>query len=800
MKKILVVLMLLLVTVGVFGTTYYVNQDGTKDFTTIQAAINVTRSGDRIIVAAGIYVENIKIKRKSISLVGAENAGVIIDGNQGSRVITIDNCNNSTLSNLTIINGLNFVDDSGGRAEDEVYEFFVESGLIDGGRAIDSARGSGIYCVNSNVTLSNLTIAENDISVPIGDGGLGLGAGIYCEYSTLDISNSVIRNNTITTEQMALGFGGGIFSFASNLNLDEVTILNNSVTAAGAGMFLGKPASSSNNYVANLNKVVIGDNVASNNVTVLTYGAALCSGNCEVNCDDTTIVKNIASQNTALYLFEGSTTTFENSIVWDGFIDLSPVGEINTLTIDYSDIEGGYEGEGNIDADPLLDVNYQPMWTTDTKSPCIDTGNPDSEWDIDDTPADMGAVPTIDHDYYDRRLESGWTWLCFPILDHVYKNGDIAKHMLADIISNQSPQYSDLDHALWREFNHTEDDFIQRNDLNNAWSNLTHEFTSVQGYKFRMQDNVEANLEMSGWLASPYTYFPPLEANCEQWMGYFLEERFSCEDAFGNNWDNVITIEAQDWYYVANTNGPSSTIHSLEPEQMYIVTFYEDVDNFQWDNNFEQEAEPFVRLEPQYFEYEEKADYEVIDVLDIPEDVVEIGVYQDDRCVGAVVTDEDAEQILVYSDRMNRDETVFTFQLVYGRSGAVPLNNYTVYDEKVGDYVKGNITPGRQDYSAIRFEGGEPTDPPQVMQLLGNYPNPFTGETTISFSLTTNLHEKARIEIFNIRGQKVENLQITNSPNQQIIWNANNFANGVYFYKLVVDGIAVDTKKMILLK
>jgi hypothetical protein len=86
---------------------------------------------------------------------------------------------------------------------------------------------------------------------------------------------------------------------------------------------------------------------------------------------------------------------------------------------------------------------------------------------------------------------------------------------------------------------------------------------------------------------------------------------------------------------------------------------------------------------------------------------------------------------------------------------------------------------------------------------LSNHPNPFTGETTISFSLNTNLHEKARIEIFNVKGQLVEtfaNHQITNSPNQQIIWNADNHASGVYFYKLVVDGKAVDTKKMILIK
>ncbi|MBT6993954.1 MAG: T9SS type A sorting domain-containing protein, partial [Candidatus Cloacimonetes bacterium] len=130
---------------------------------------------------------------------------------------------------------------------------------------------------------------------------------------------------------------------------------------------------------------------------------------------------------------------------------------------------------------------------------------------------------------------------------------------------------------------------------------------------------------------------------------------------------------------------------------------------------------------------------------------------------------------------------------------SVPFNNYTIYDAEVGNYVKGNIVAGKQDYSAIRFESGEPSDPPQVMRLLGNYPNPFTGETTIAFSLTTENVKHAEITIYNIRGQKIENLQITNSPNQEIIWDASKFASGVYLYKLVVDGIAVDTKKMILL-
>ena len=76
----------------------------------------------------------------------------------------------------------------------------------------------------------------------------------------------------------------------------------------------------------------------------------------------------------------------------------------------------------------------------------------------------------------------------------------------------------------------------------------------------------------------------------------------------------------------------------------------------------------------------------------------------------------------------------------------------------------------------------------------------------ISFSLTTNLHAKARIEIYNVKGQRVDQLEVNPESvrdelgNNQVIWNANNFANGVYFYKLIVDGEAVDTHKMILMK
>ena len=104
--------------------------------------------------------------------------------------------------------------------------------------------------------------------------------------------------------------------------------------------------------------------------------------------------------------------------------------------------------------------------------------------------------------------------------------------------------------------------------------------------------------------------------------------------------------------------------------------------------------------------------------------------------------------------------------------------------------------------------------------ICQNYPNPFnpsgagrSPETTIYFE-TTNLHENSRIEIFNIKGQKIktfENLELASpSPffadgvGYSISWDGTDENNqpvssGVYLYKLKSGEISV-TKKMLLLR
>jgi parallel beta-helix repeat protein len=107
----------------------------------------------------------------------------------------------------------------------------------------------------------------------------------------------------------------------------------------------------------------------------------------------------------------GGIPTITNSIVWANSPEqIAEAGGI--VSISYSDIQGGFEGEGNIDADPLFadpdngDYHlksqagrWDPIserWVTDDViSSCIDAGDPNSDWSSETWPhgerVNMGA-------------------------------------------------------------------------------------------------------------------------------------------------------------------------------------------------------------------------------------------------------------------------------------------------------------------------------------------------------------------------------------------------------------------------
>ncbi|NQU05243.1 MAG: choice-of-anchor D domain-containing protein, partial [Calditrichaeota bacterium] len=119
-------------------------------------------------------------------------------------------------------------------------------------------------------------------------------------------------------------------------------------------------------------------------------GGMIVYGDATPTLRNITIYANSAGTNNAgIAVFGGGTTlNMVNSIVYGNDPPAIPADQ----TITFSDIEGGYNGEGNIDADPLFADAMNGDLNLTWDSPCLDAGDPDSPEDPDETRADMGAL------------------------------------------------------------------------------------------------------------------------------------------------------------------------------------------------------------------------------------------------------------------------------------------------------------------------------------------------------------------------------------------------------------------------
>jgi len=91
-----------------------------------------------------------------------------------------------------------------------------------------------------------------------------------------------------------------------------------------------------------------------------------------------------------------------------------------------------------------------------------------------------------------------------------------------------------------------------------------------------------------------------------------------------------------------------------------------------------------------------------------------------------------------------------------------------------------------------------------AVNTLSNYPNPFNPTTTISYNLNTE--SEVRIEIFNIKGQKINTLidEEVSAGNHTLEWDGKDssdrsVSSGIYFYKLRSNDFTI-TNKMLLMK
>lgn len=168
------------------------------------------------------------------------------------------------------------------------------------------------------------------------------GGGILCNYATPSIIGNVITSNVAVGIGMSMEtFGGGIASkgiIASTVLVGNVIWMNGALD--GGGIWGG-------------NLFMI------NNVICYNYSGGI----------------------------EYSTGTVMNSIIWG---NSSPQILCPNLLVEFSDIQDGFTGLGNIDTDPLFEAGPLSDYHLSSASPCIDAGDPAPEFNDPEDPVNPG--------------------------------------------------------------------------------------------------------------------------------------------------------------------------------------------------------------------------------------------------------------------------------------------------------------------------------------------------------------------------------------------------------------------------
>ncbi|MFH1999972.1 MAG: right-handed parallel beta-helix repeat-containing protein [Planctomycetota bacterium] len=250
MKKILLLSIVIFFSISILCFSNTIHVPG--DQPTIQAGIDAAVNGDTVLVAPGIYVENIDFLGKAITVKSSDGAeSTIIDGGNpldpdlGS-VITFSNSEgaDSVLDGFALTNGTGtyfeyvsgWWDYCGGGIFCNDSSPTLTNNTISGNMA--EWQGGGVYCISSSPTVINSVISGNsagegggiccNISCSptftnntISENSAHTGGGIFCYlYSTLTLLNNTISENTGEN-------AGGIFSLASNTLIIANTILWN---------------------------------------------------------------------------------------------------------------------------------------------------------------------------------------------------------------------------------------------------------------------------------------------------------------------------------------------------------------------------------------------------------------------------------------------------------------------------------------------------------------------------------------------------------------------------------------------
>lgn len=831
MKKILIisVMALALFALSAYDTVITVKSDGSGDYTNIAAAVASVQTSAIIYVYGpttynGTANKNISWNgtQKTIKIQGINNP--VIDCEDSGCAFTIDYATqDDIIHGVSIINGNYYMPGGAIRIKDGCAQIidcnftnchvgtysttfqmspwtisrggaiFIEhansqqSSLISGNTFTNCvAWEGGAVCVETGFSV----ISQNSFTnchacwSSEGTGDSGEGGAVYLKSSsTADISENSFTGNTSPCCGSAIsssGVGSDIFqnTFDANYRSDYGGLQASPTVIA---------------YDNNIHH-----NVFKNHVYDISHGFSLIETD---ECYSNTFINNSTYTNA----WNGVDCTYKNCIFNNNNLYLGGITAYANYCLFYNcgAIPQNVVLSNCIEnTAPQLDASYTPLWNATTKSVCIDAGDP-SILDADGTPSDIGAVSAVEHKIDSVpliQMSSGINWKCFPVIDDIYSNSDVAGNFFDDIMQQINP-------SLYMVVPEDDQERIYWN--NSFWLNDDQAIESVKGYKVYM--NTPYTMEISGFLEDPSTVIS-LHSG-ENWIGYFLEDSMKPLDALASVLDDIDEIQTKTFTMEKTALGwLSSDKWTLNYGDLVIVNCTTPC-NFYWGENGGGASETTIKSDAETFSYSEEADYIPVYVeLDSQSrsNPVEIGLFVDGVCKGAEVITGSTVQIRAYvtGDSTAFDPGTVSFQLNYGERG----ENETISDYRIKTTINdhGSVRPldfseNTSRYYIVSFEDVN-GNTPEVTQvsLNQNYPNPFNPTTTISYALVKE--GDVELTVYNTKGQKVKTLVngSTAAGEHSVEWNGTDDTNakvssGLYFYRLKTTDKTIN-RKMVLLK
>ena len=349
------------------------------DCATIQSAIDVATSYySQIEVAPGTYCEAIDFKGKAIQLYSSGGPQVTtINGGGAFHVVRcVSAGDGTTLEGFTITGGNangSSPDDRGGGMYNENSSPTVTKCTFSGNRA--TAYGGGMSNWRSTPVLSACNFQGNLAAQ---------GGGIHNDSSLLRATDCRFQSNTAALKGGAMGNsqsqailancsfstnratqfgGGGMYNYdQSQASLTNCAFTGNAATnAGGGGMSNDQSQATLINCTFTGNSAAAGGGGMSNDQSQATT---------LINCNFT---GNWATAGGAMYNIN-SNPAVTNCILWANTANTGPQIYISggTAAVTYSDVQGGWSGMGNKNANPLFADGAGRL---SRGSPCIDAGN-----------------------------------------------------------------------------------------------------------------------------------------------------------------------------------------------------------------------------------------------------------------------------------------------------------------------------------------------------------------------------------------------------------------------------------------